>query len=611
MPYNSLIYLLLVILIMITRGAPDEPQLAPLTALTLFMVKGLLFAGLSHRAFRRPGPLNSAAYFRSEQRFSVLAVLCLAADVYLLDAHHYLARLPGATAMPALVHLAGVALFLTYLVILWNRARPAYGRVFGADPRPLPFLAANLKFNLVILLPWLLINLLADLLALSEFAPMQRLLASPWGEPLLILAFLLLLLLIFPLVATRLWGCTPLPDGALRRRLEQFCRRQGVKFRDIMFWPLFEGRLLTAGVMGLTGHFRYLLITPALLQALTVEELEAVVAHEIGHVKHHHLPLYLLFFLGFGLFAHLASSPFLVLLLDSSLLDTLIAFSGKSPLAIITLLGTIALVGLMVLYFRFLFGFFMRNFERQADLYALATVGEAGPLIRVFEKIAWLGGKIRDLPSWHHFSIGQRIDFLKASEAAPRLISHQHRKVRLSLILFLLLLTATATTLWRLPPELSEERVHGRLVETILIEKIRAEPENPAWPRYLGDLYYLRGHYREAVRAYQQALELDREQPEILNNLAWLLLTSEEPDFFDPERALELAQRAVQLRPEPHILDTLATAWWTLGEREKAVALAEQALAADPGDRQYYQQQLDKFRYRSPTGAADHRGTGL
>ena len=607
MPYNNLIYLLLVILILVTRAVPEQPQLAPFTALLLFTLKAALFTALTHRGLRRPGPVNAAAYFQAEQRYAILAIICLAIDVYLLDAHYYLGRLPAAEAMPSLVHLAGVGLFLAYLLILWSRARPAYGRIFGADYRTPAFLLANLKLNLVILLPWLLITLLADLLALSQVALIQRLLSSPWGEPLLILGFFLLLLLIFPLLATRLWGCTPLPEGALRRHLEQFCRSRGVKFRQIMSWPLFEGRLLTAGVMGLSGRFRYLLITPALLKALTLEEIEAVVAHEIGHVKHHHLPLYLLFFLGFGLFAHLASMPFLALLLESTLLDRLIALSGKSPLTLITLLGTGALVLLIVLYFRFLFGFFMRNFERQADLYAMAAVGGAAPLIRVFEKIAWLGGKIRDLPSWHHFSIAQRIDFLAAGEANPRLISRHHRKVRLSLLSFLLLLGAAATILWQLPPELSEERAHSRLAETILMERIKAEPENPDWPRYLGDLHYLLGQYQPAIKAYEQALALNDELPEVLNNLAWLLLTAEDQHFRDPQRALPLAEKALQLRPEPHIMDTLATAWWSLGEREKAVELAKKALAANPEDRPYYRRQLEKFRYQEPPATINPR----
>ena len=596
MPYNNLIYLLLVILILVTRGVPESPQLGPWAALAIFAGKLLLFTFLSHRTFRRPGPDQAAAYFRLEQRYAIFAIISLALDVYLLDAHYYLAKLPLATALPSLIHLAGIVLFLLYLLLTWGRARPAYNRIFGGHHRPGSFLAANLKLNLVILLPWLLVTLLADLLALSKPGPIQRLLASPWGEPALILAFFLVLLLIFPLLATRLWGCTPLPPGPVRERLEDFCRRQGVRFREILYWPLFEGRLLTAGVMGLSGRFRYLLITPALLQALDTEELEAVVAHEIGHVKHHHLLLYLLFFLGFGLFAHLASTPFLVLMLDSRLLDQLIAVSGKSPLTIINVAGTLLLVVLIIIYFRFLFGFFMRNFERQADLYALSTVGRAEPLIRVFEKIAWLGGKIRDLPSWHHFSIGQRIDFLVASQKRPRLIRRHHRKVRFSLLIFLLLLTVASTLLWRLPPEISDETARGRLLETVIMEKMAAEPQNPVWPRYLADLYHLRGQYREAMGHYQQALAIDPDQAEVLNNLAWLLLTAEQEELRDPPRALELALRADRLRPDQaFILDTLATAWWLNDRPERAVAAARAALATNPADRRYYQQQLEKF----------------
>ena len=57
--------------------------------------------------------------------------------------------------------------------------------------------------------------------------------------------------------------------------------------------------MLTAGVMGLIKRFRYLLITPALLDLLEPEELKGVVAHEIGHVRKKHLIFYLGFFVGY------------------------------------------------------------------------------------------------------------------------------------------------------------------------------------------------------------------------------------------------------------------------------------------------------------------------
>ncbi|TBV82239.1 MAG: peptidase M48 [Desulfobulbaceae bacterium] len=473
MSYNSLIYLLLAVLILITREVPAEPQFSGLVTLFLFGLKSAIFIAISHHYFRRPGPRSVAVYFKLEHRLAILALISLAADVYLLDITYYFAKLGATDFLPSLISHAGLALFLGYRLLAWGRARPSYCRIFAADHRLWPFLAANIKLNLVIMLPWLLLTLLIDLLALAPFATMQKILAAPWGELLIILAFFLPLLLIFPWLATRLWNCRPLPAGPLRRRLENLCRAHRVQFRDIVLWPLFEGRPLTAGVMGLTRHFRYILITPAMIQTVSSEELEAVVAHEIGHVRQHHLFFYLLFLLSFALLVHLVSFPLLWLLLDSSLLGWLMALTDKSPKAIIGLAMTMILLLLLMVYFRLLLGFFMRNFERQADLYALEAMGRAEPLIGVFEKIARAGGKIRNLPSWHHFSIGQRIDYLTASEENPRLIGRHHRKVRLALIIFLTLLGSSALLLHQLSADSSEEKFQARLIEVFIQDKVR------------------------------------------------------------------------------------------------------------------------------------------
>lgn len=598
-PYNTIIYLLLVILILATKGAPETPPFAPALAGLLLAGKGLLYTWLVRRGFRR-APALAAAYFAAEQRYSILALLFFGLDIYLLELKYYFAALPGAGLLPSLADYGGIMLFLAYLLILWSQARPLYGRVFGTAPRPGSFLATNLKLNLAVLLPWLLITLLADLLALIPGGPLAGLLASPWGEPLLILLFFLALLLVFPAVIVRLWGCRPLPPGRLRQRIEEFCRAHRIKVNEIMLWPLFEGRLLTAGVIGITGRCRYLLLTPALLEALSPEELDAVVAHEIGHIRLYHLPLYLLFFLAFGLLAQFVSYPFFALVLGSETLYRLVEISGRSPLALFTVFSSGSLILLLLLYFRFLFGFFMRNFERQADLYALGSIGRAAPLVAVFEKIARLSGNIRDLPSWHHFSIGQRIDYLLASERDPRLIGRHQRKVYGALALFLGLLAMVIVGLGRLPPDLLEGAPKARFAEALVLEKHKAEPANPLWPRLLGDLLAGRQRWPEAVAAYEAALALAPEQAEVLNNLAWLLLTADEPAILDRERALRLAEEAAARQPSPYILDTLATAYWANGRRQEALALLEQLWAADPGGRAHYQAQRRRFQGEWP-----------
>ncbi|MBW1852272.1 MAG: peptidase M48, partial [Deltaproteobacteria bacterium] len=83
----------------------------------------------------------------------------------------------------------------------------------------------------------------------------------------------------------------------------------------------------------------------------------------------------------------------------------------------------------MVIYFRYVMGFFMRNFERQADLYSSVIMESPGATVSSLEKVAYFSGKTRDLPSWHHFSIRERIDFLMKTRENPGLIRRHNRFV--------------------------------------------------------------------------------------------------------------------------------------------------------------------------------------
>lgn len=593
--YNNLLYLLVVILILTTGAMPEQPQIPWPIALLLFAGKGVLFNGLARYFFRR-NPDTAARYFAVEQRLSILAIVFLAVDIHLLEGRYYLSRLPLAQELPILAHLAGIMLFFGYLCLLWLAARPSYQRIFARALTARSFITANLKINLAILLPWLIISVLFDLIQLAPFPRWKDFLASPWGEPILVLLSLFGLIFFLPLAIVRLWGCTPLPPGPARQRIEEFCRGQRLRFADILLWPLFEGRMLTAGVMGLTGRFRYLLVTPALLEATTPEEIEAVMAHELGHVKRFHLQLYLLLFLGFALLSQVSGAPLLVLLLGSDFFYRLITLTGLGPDTLLSLAGAGIVFALLLGYFRFIFGFFMRNFERQADLYALSAMGHASPLIRVFEKIALLSGNIRDLPSWHHFGLGQRIDFLRRCEKEPDRIPHHHRKVHLALIFYALVLLTTALAAWYLPQDLLGETPKARFAEALIRQKIREQPDSGLWLQILGDLQYSLNQEQAARDSYEQALRLAPDNTEALNNLAWLLLTAQEPTLRNPKKALLLAEKAAAKTRTPHVLDTLATAHWANGNREAALALEAEALARAGRNREFYRGQMEKFR---------------
>jgi len=58
---------------------------------------------------------------------------------------------------------------------------------------------------------------------------------------------------------------------------------------------------------------------------------------------------------------------------------------------------------------------------------------------------------------------------------------------------------------------------------------------------------------------------------------------------------LQLASRAAQLEQHPHILDTLAEAYFVNGDFERALETIEKALRLHPKNPDYFQRQKRKF----------------
>ncbi|MEN8135437.1 MAG: M48 family metalloprotease [Thermodesulfobacteriota bacterium] len=567
--------------------------------ISLFILKAWLFRQTIRLYQYRQRIRLVAEYFSVERNLVVLALILFGLDVYLLDLQYYLGLLPFSAQLPTLVDMAGIGVFLLYLVLLWLQLKGSYEEAVGVRKNGFVHIRDKLRIYIALLLPWLLVSFLHDLLLLTPNAKIQGIMLSPWGEPLFLLLMIVGAVIWFPALLVRLLGCTPMPAGELRNRIEQSCRRQGVRFGEICLWPIVEGKMLTAGVVGVVARYRYLMVTPALLAKLTKEELEAVVAHEIGHVRRYHLLLYLLLFLGFGILLQLCVQPLISLLLATRLFyEFLFGYEGEPRLVLMIFTGG-PLIVMTLVYFRYIFGFFMRNFERQADLYSARVMGTAAPLISVFKKIALLSGNDRDMPCWHHFSIGQRIDYLLSCQHDANQAQMHNYKVYSCLAgYFVALILALVMTL-QVGDRLIASYSGQKFAEDVILEKIENDPGNPLWHQFHGDLLVGRKQYAEAINAFELSLQLYPDNPETLNNLAWLLLTVEKRTLFDPVRALELAQRAVEIQARSHILDTLAEAYWQNGMAEMAIETAQRALAGSSGNRGYYRQQLQKFSQAS------------
>ena len=594
MIYTNLLFFLSAIFLFSMDRVPESPLLSGWASFSLFLLIVIIYDRIARVLYGKRTALHSAGYFSTEKKLSFLAVAFFATILFLCDGKYYLSWLSFNGKTPAFVSIAGLGLFLLFFMVMWRAARKSYQKVFGREYAPAGFLLANIRANLPIVLPWIVLSLLSDMVAFLPWPAVKNVIRSEWGELVFFGVFLFFVLLFFPPLVRLLWGCKTLPDGELRRRLVAFCKQQHFS-AEIYLWPLFEGRVLTAGVMGIVPGLRYILITPALIESMSVEELEAVMAHEIGHVKKMHLLLYFFLIGGFSMLAGYFTEPIISFLLSRNFFYTILSSGDISPETLLTVFGGGPVLLLMLLYFRYLFGYFLRNFERQADLQVFPIIGNSRALISAFEKIATISGDIRDQPSWHHFGIGERVDYLLKCEKDPSWIGRHNRKVRLSLFCYVVACILGVVLVKQLPVDQFSQKYQEMYTEAIIQQKAKTEPNKALWFRLIGDMMAKKKMEMQALDAYGKALVLEPANPEILNNMAWLYLTCEDPGLRDPMRALTLARSAAVIQPRGFVLDTLATAYWANGFIEEAVTTEKQAAFADPGEQPYYLSQIDRF----------------
>ncbi len=114
-----------------------------------------------------------------------------------------------------------------------------------------------------------------------------------------------------------------------------------------------------------------------------------------------------------------------------------------------------------------------------------------------------------------------------------------------------------------------------------LSQAIRINPDSAKAHYHFAHVLVRKGKVNKAVTHFEEALrlEFDRiEQP--LNDLAWILAANENAAIRNPEKAVELAQRACELTnyEKPELLDTLSVSYAAAGAFDKAVETAQKAL---------------------------------
>ena len=203
-----------------------------------------------------------------------------------------------------------------------------------------------------------------------------------WGFGLMF-GFQLLMLVLYPKLILPLFNkLTPLPEGDLRGRLLALGDRTGFRASTI---EVIDGSKRSghsnAYFTGF-GRFRRIVLFDTLIAQLTAEELEAVLAHEIGHYRRGHIPKMIamsaaMMFGGFGAIAWLA---------QSSWFNHSFGFPEGELAPSFLLFGLLS--GLVTFWFSPLMNALSRQHEYEADAFASQAVGGPAAMVGALRKLA-------------------------------------------------------------------------------------------------------------------------------------------------------------------------------------------------------------------------------
>jgi len=196
------------------------------------------------------------------------------------------------------------------------------------------------------------------------------------------MGFQLLMIVIYPMVILPWFNkLTPLPEGSLRQRLLAMAERAGFKASTILVMDGSKRSGHSNAFFTGFGRFRRIVLFDTLIEQLAEDELEAVLAHEIGHYKLGHIPRMLAVsaastFIGFAIIGWVAQSEAFFRAFGFAEPNLPVAF------VLVALLG-----GVVTFWLSPLINALMRRHEYQADAFARKLVGSPEPLSRALRKL--------------------------------------------------------------------------------------------------------------------------------------------------------------------------------------------------------------------------------
>jgi STE24 endopeptidase len=218
----------------------------------------------------------------------------------------------------------------------------------------------------------------------AAFAVWRLLLWSPdWWWVLATAAFAIVLVVLAQLAPVVLlplfYDIKPLERVSLSERLVALADRAGARVLGVFEWRLSDRtRKANAALTGV-GRTRRILVSDTLLAGHSDDEIEVILAHELGHHVHHDLWRSMAFeaaLLGVSFFV---ADRLLAVAVGS------FALSGKGDVAALPIVALAA--GAVALALRPASHAFSRAHERRADRYALEVTRNAGAFIGAMKRL--------------------------------------------------------------------------------------------------------------------------------------------------------------------------------------------------------------------------------
>ena len=197
-----------------------------------------------------------------------------------------------------------------------------------------------------------------------------------------LLSFQLLMTVLAPVLILPLFNkFTPLPEGDLRRRLLALAERTRFHARRIQVMDGSKRSRHSNAFFTGFGKFRKIVLFDTLIEHLAERELEAVLAHEIGHSKKRHVPQMLLV----SALSSLAAFYLVALLARQPWFYRSFGFEPGNIGSALLLFGLLS--GLVTFWLSPLLHWWSRRHEYEADAFAAEVMSGGDALVNALRKL--------------------------------------------------------------------------------------------------------------------------------------------------------------------------------------------------------------------------------